>query len=101
MTASQREVLTALIRQYIDRLPPEVAEEAAARLAGATLDGVHFAWAGSDQPRRPHYYRLQGERFLVEYDNVQDDTNHIHSVWRDPANDFGAMTLAEHYARAH
>lgn len=101
MTPGQRDVLTALIRQYIGRLPDEIAEEEGARLTGATLDAIHFAWAGSDRRREPHYYRLQGPRFLVEYDNVQDDTNHIHSVWRDPENDFGAMALAEHYARAH
>jgi len=101
MTPGQRDLLSALIRQYICRLPDEIAEEEAGRLPGTALDQIHFAWAGSDRRREPHYYRLQGPHFLVEYDNVQDDTNHIHSVWRDPENDFGAMALTEHYARAH
>ena len=101
MTEPQRQVLAALIRQYIGRMPDEIAEIEAARLTGPTLDAVHFAWAGSFEHRRPHYYRLQGPRFLVEYDNVQDDANHIHSVWRDPEGDFGADLLAQHYARAH
>jgi hypothetical protein len=101
MTAPQRQILTALIRQYIDRMPDELAEIEAAKLTGDALSAVHFAWAGGAERRQPHYYRLQGPRFLVEYDNVQDDTNHIHSVWRDPEGDFGADLLAQHYAQAH
>jgi hypothetical protein len=101
MTASQRQVLTALIRQYIDRMPEEIAEIEAAKLTGSALEAVHFAWAGGAERRQPHYYRLQGPRFLVEYDNTQNDTNHIHSVWRDPEGDFGADLLAQHYAQAH
>jgi hypothetical protein len=101
MTAPQRQALTALIRQYIDRLPDEIASAEAERLSGAALDAIHFAWAGGAEPRQPHYYRLQGPRFLVEYDNTQNDANHIHSVWRDPEGDFGADLLAQHYARAH
>jgi hypothetical protein len=101
MTAPQRQVLAALIRQYIDRMPEEIAVIEASKLAGAALDGVHFAWAGSFERRRPHYYRLQGPRFLVEYDNIQNDANHIHSVWRDPEGDFGADLLAQHYAQSH
>lgn len=101
MSAAQRELLTALIRQYVDRLPEEVAAYHAARLTGPALDAVHFAWAGGLQPRQPHYYRVQGPRLLIEYDNTQDDVNHIHAVWRDPEGDFGADLLAQHYARAH
>ena len=65
------------------------------------FDEIHFAWAGSGEPRQPHYYRLQGPRLLIEYDNVQNDTNHVHSVWRDPEGDFGSDVLAQHYAHAH
>ena len=65
------------------------------------IDSVHFAWAGGFEHREPHYYRLQGDRLLIEYDNTQNDANHIHSVWRDPEGDFGADLLARHYAEAH
>lgn len=101
MNAAQRQVLVALIRQYIDRMPDEVGADEAARLTGEALQQIHFAWAGGFERRQPHYYRLQGPRFLVEYDNIQNDTNHIHSVWRDPEGDFGADLLAQHYAQAH
>ena len=101
MTAPQRELLNALVGQYIDRMPDEIAELEWAKLRGEVLDGVHFAWAGQPEPHQPHYYRLQGTRFLIEYDNVQSNVNHIHSVWRDPEGDFGADVLAQHYAHAH
>jgi hypothetical protein len=101
MAAPQREVLAALIGEYIHRMPDELAEVEAARLQRDGLTGIHFAWMGGLERRQGHYYRLQGPRFLVEYDNTQNDANHIHSVWRDPANDFGAHLLAQHYAGAH
>jgi hypothetical protein len=60
-----------------------------------------FAWAGPDAPGRGHYYAIRGPRLLIEYDNTQDGANHIHSVWRDPLNDWGQDLLAEHYRTAH
>ena len=101
MTAAQRDLLTALVRAYLDRMPDEVAASEATRLAGEVLDEVHFAWAGSIEPGQPHYYRVQGPRLFIEYDNTQNDVNHIHSIWRDPEGDFGGDLLAQHYARAH
>jgi hypothetical protein len=60
-----------------------------------------IAWAGSLQPRRPHYYRVQSPHLLVEYDNSQQDANHVHTVWRDPGADFGRDVLAAHYRDHH
>jgi hypothetical protein len=65
------------------------------------LPAVHFAWAGSTEPGQPHYYRLQGPRFLAEWDNTQRGANHAHSVWRDPEFDFGVDALARHRAAHH
>ncbi|HET9017495.1 MAG TPA: DUF3500 domain-containing protein [Thermomicrobiaceae bacterium] len=101
MGTGQREVLDALLREYIGRMPDDLAEIELAALGHDGLDGVHFAWAGELERHRPHYYRLQGPRFLVEYDNTQDDANHVHTVWRDPEDDFGAWLLARHYAAHH
>src|SRR5579884_675063 len=101
MTRAQRELFAALIRQYVDRLPGELAELHASRVVGPALDAMHFAWAGGHEHRQPHYYRIQGPRLLIEYDNTQDDANHIHAVWRDPEGDFGVDLLAEHYRQAH
>ena len=59
------------------------------RALGEAGEGLHFAWAGGPEPGQPHYYRVQGPRLLIEYDNVQDGANHAHTVWRDPEGDFG------------
>jgi hypothetical protein len=97
----QRGLLRAVLGCYTGRAPTELAEVWSSRWDGPGLDGVHFAWAGSGEPGQPHYYRLQGPRLLVEYDNVQRQVNHAHSVWRDPEGDFGADVLAEHLTEAH
>jgi len=58
---------------------------------------TRFGWAGSLEPGRPHYYRIQGSGFLIEYDNVQNGANHIHTVGRDFDGDFGRDLLREHH----
>jgi Protein of unknown function (DUF3500) len=89
MLPQQRELLQELLRQYLDRLPGPLADLQAGRVLGERLEAVHFGWAGSPEPGRPHYYRLQGPGLHIEYDNVQNGANHVHSVWRDPEGDFG------------
>ena len=100
MSPPQRDALADLVALYIDRLPDEAAEAESAQLR-ASFEDLHFAWAGSLERHQPHYYRIQGPRFLVEYDNVQNNANHIHAVWRDPVGDFGRDILAHHHATAH
>jgi hypothetical protein len=96
----QRELLRALLGTYLGRVPDEVSP--LPRYADdATLDEVHLAWAGPTDPGAPHYYRLQGPRLLIEWDNTQRGANHAHSVWRDPAADFGSDVLARHRAMHH
>jgi len=101
MDASQRKLLSELLSVYVERLPEPLAPIERNRVERAGIDDVHFAWAGEDRPRRPHYYRLQGPSFLVEYDNTQNDVNHIHSVWRDPGRDFGGDLLRDHVRSSH
>jgi hypothetical protein len=93
-----RALLDQLVALYLDRLPPELAAREAARLDGTEL---HFAWAGATGPGQRHYYRVQGDDLLIEYDNTADDGNHAHTVLRRPAGDFGADVLADHHAAAH
>jgi hypothetical protein len=100
LDTGQREMLRALLGTYLCRVPAEVSplhrydDEAA-------LDAVHLAWAGPTEPGAPHYYRLQGPRLLIEWDNTQRGANHAHSVWRDPTADFGMDVLAAHRNAHH
>lgn len=98
---AQQEVLRALLDVYLGRLPYGVAEEEAAKYRGERLGALRFAWAGGTEPREGHYYRVQGPRLLVEYDNTQRGANHVHTVWRDPDGDFGEDALREHRRRSH
>jgi len=100
LDAEQRETLRALLGTYLDRAP--VGLSPLHRYDDEpVLDAVHFAWAGSTAPGQPHYYRLQGPRLLIEWDNTQRNANHAHSVWRDPTVDFGLDVLARHRAAHH
>jgi hypothetical protein len=89
MLPQQRSLLAELVGQYLSRLPGPLADLQAGRVLGERLEAVHFGWAGPPEPGRPHYYRLQGPGLHIEYDNVQDGANHVHTVWRDPEGDFG------------
>ena len=86
-----------IIEDFIGTMRPDVAEAERARIRDAGLEHIHFAWAGSTEPRRPHYYRLHGPNLLIEYDNTQNEANHIHSVWHDPGHDFATDLLLRHY----
>ena len=100
MATEQRELLVKLINEYVDRLPEEVAEIEQRKLRNANINDIHFAWAGPAERGKPHYYRLHGPFFFVEYDNTQNDANHIHSVWRHLEDDFGVDLLRMHYQQA-
>ena len=89
---AQQTRFRALVDHYLGRVdrPPAVDPESLA-----------FAWAGGTEPGQGHYYAVRGTRFLLEYDNTQNDANHIHTVWRDLDRDWGADLLTEHYRRDH
>ena len=101
MTPDQKGILQKLIQQYIGRHRPDVAAEEWAKLEKLGPEKIHFAWAGGLEKGQPHYYRVQAGRFVLEYDNTQNDANHVHSIWRDFDHDFGADLLKAHYQKAH
>lgn len=101
MAPAQRETLAKLVRVYFEHLAAPIGAQFASLLDPERLDGTTFSWAGPTTYASPHYYRIQGERLLIEYDCTQDDANHTHTVWRDPRGDFGEDILAGHYAAQH
>ncbi len=96
MNAAQRDLLMKLIDVYTGFMAEDIAAERTARFKKAGVEKIGFAWAGSTEKGAKHYYRIQGPTFLIEYDNTQNDGNHIHSVWRDFEGDFGRDLLREH-----
>ena len=98
MTGAQKAQLRSIVKAYVDRLRGDLAETDLQKIDKAGWDKVYFAWAGGIEKGDPHYYRVQGPTFLIEYDNTQNDANHIHAVWRDFDNDFGEDLVRKHYA---
>jgi hypothetical protein len=96
MPAAQQALLVRLIEAYTSTMETDVAAERMARIKAAGLDKVRFAWLGETEKGKKHYYMVQGPTFLIEYDNTQNNGNHIHSVWRDFNGDFGRDVLREH-----
>jgi hypothetical protein len=90
-----------LVGYYARRLRGELAQQDLAAIEKAGWDKVYFGWAGGTEPGVGHYYRLQGPTFLVEFDNTQNNANHIHTVWRDLTNDWGEDLLKMHYEQEH
>jgi hypothetical protein len=96
LDAAQQGLLLSLIQEYAAAQPPAEARARVARVK-ADLPSLKFAWMGGLEPGQGHYYRIQGSRDLIEYDNTQNGANHIHCVWRVFEGDWGRDLLAEHY----
>lgn len=100
MTDLQREMLWQIVEEYANNLKSTMANAQLEKILNAGFDQLHFGWAGGLEKNEPHYYRIHGPTVLFEYDNVQNNANHVHTVWRDLENDFGEDLLRMHYESA-
>lgn len=96
MTPPQRDLLMKIINAYSGLMTADIAADRMAKIQKAGVEKVGFAWAGDAERGKKHYYRVQGPTFLIEYDNTQDEANHVHSVWRDFDGDFGQDLIRDH-----
>jgi hypothetical protein len=103
LTGPQQKIFLQLLSIYIHRYTRLFAMGMMHEIEEAGLNNIRFAWAGAQQPGigNPHYYRLQGPSIIIEYDNTQNNANHVHTVIRDLKNDFGGDELLEHYKNDH
>ena len=99
LNKTQATVLQELLAEFARRNRGELAEAELQKIERAGPDKLFFAWAGSTEAGSGHYYRIQGPHFLIEFDNTQNNANHIHTVWRDLENDFGDDLLKRHYVQ--
>jgi hypothetical protein len=99
--SAQQALFDDLLESYFENVAAPIAARERARVAEAGRDRVHFAWAGDAEPGRPMYYRLQGPTLLIEFDNTEEDADHIHTLWRDGEGDFGRDLLSRHHAQHH
>tara|TARA_B100001123_G_scaffold430021_1_gene549328 strand:- start:888 stop:1964 length:1077 start_codon:yes stop_codon:yes gene_type:complete len=101
LSPSQRELLMAVIDSYVSIMSDDIAALRREAVANGGLDDTYFAWAGPTERGEVAYYRVQGQNFLIEFDNTQEDPNHIHAAFRDFDGDLGRDLLREHVARSH
>lgn len=105
MSAQQRALLDELVEEYAHNLRGDLADVELARMRevglGTRMDAVRFCWAGGVEKGQPHYYRIVGPSFVIEYDNTQNDANHVHTVWHDRTRDLGGDALSEHLKKDH
>ena len=97
LSKEQQGTLLALIEEYLGAQPRAQARERLDKIRRAGFERIKFAWMGGLERGEGHYYRVQGSTFLIEYDNTQNNANHVHCVWRDFNGDWGEDLLAEHY----
>jgi hypothetical protein len=97
MTDEQKSILRQIIGSHLNKCRSELAANDWKKIEAVGFNKLHFAWAGELERGKPHYYRVQGPSFILEYDNTQNKANHVHAVWRDFKNDFGQDLLKKHY----
>jgi hypothetical protein len=101
LNEEQKQILLKLIKAFAQKFRPEIVNQIDESSNLFELDDVHFVWAGGMEQGEGHYYRVQTPKFLFEYDNTQNNANHVHAVWRDFEGDFGADLLRKHYKNHH
>jgi hypothetical protein len=101
LSGEQKEALLRLVKVFAEKYRPEIVGQINERAQLFDLSGAHFAWAGGLEQHQGHYYRVQTPTFLFEYDNTQNEANHVHAVWRDFDGDFGEDLLRKHYDEHH
>jgi hypothetical protein len=101
LNVKQKELLKQLLKEYLSSIPRDIAIEREKKINEDEFDKIRFGWAGALNKEQGHYYRIQGKTFLIEFDNTQNQANHIHTVWRDFDGDFGVDLIREHYMNSN
>ncbi len=103
LSSDQQQKLLELLGVYLGNYSKEMEKKLWEKVREDGYESLHFAWAGSTKNAigEPHYYRIQCPSLLIEYDNVQNNANHVHTVVRDLSNDFGEDVLRNHYTFGH
>jgi hypothetical protein len=101
LTAPQKKIFLSLLDVYVGNYEMGFSKTLNDKIVKAGLTNLSFSWAGSMTPGKGHYYRIQGPMLLIEYDNTQNNANHVHTIVRDLTNDYAEDILKEHYQKEH
>jgi hypothetical protein len=101
LNLDQQKQLMRIIDEYLSNMPSKIANARKEKVISEDLSDIYFGWVGAKSLGAAHYYRIQAKTFLIEFDNSQNNANHIHTVWRDFDGDFGRDLIREHYTQSH
>lgn len=88
LSSSQQTMLLDLVREWVGIMSDAFAEARMAEIR-AKLADTYFAWSGPTTNGSLAYFRVQGPTLVIEY-APQRSLDHIHTIYRDPTNDYGA-----------
>jgi hypothetical protein len=88
LTAAQQTMLWDIVREWSGMMTDAFAEARMNELR-ANLGDTYFAWSGPTTNGSVAYFRVQGPTLVIEY-APQGNVDHIHTIYRDPTNDYGA-----------
>ncbi len=98
LNAAQKEKLLDVVYEWVGILNDEAAAVKMAEIK-ANLAETWFAWSGPTTNGSSAYFRIQGPTLLIEYSPQRMrgssglDPNHVHTIYRDPTNDYGARLM--------
>ncbi|HEY0057418.1 MAG TPA: DUF3500 domain-containing protein [Pedobacter sp.] len=103
LLAEQKALLIKLLNVYVSRYTEKYAKDMIKEIRKSDINKLKFVWAGATESEigKAHYYRIQGPTIIIEFDNSQNNANHIHTVVRDLKHDFGGDKLLQHYKKGH
>ena len=106
LTEAQQALLWELVEEFAANADHAAADAQLEKIRADGLDALHFAWIGpTDDRTARYYYRVHGPSVLIEYiveEGVGGNAaNHVHSIMRDPGNDYGEDWLGKHYEEHH
>jgi hypothetical protein len=101
LNESQRETFMELLNLYIENYELGFSNTLKTKIEEAGTENLYFAWAGALNRGAVHYYRIQGPMLLIEYDNIQNNANHVHTAVRDLTNNFAEDIFRDHYKKEH
>lgn len=108
LSDNQKKMLWHLIEEYVNNADHDAADVQIEKIQRDGYDKLYFSWIGpTDDISKRYYYRVHGPSILIEYirergvGGDQEAANHVHSIVRDPSNDYGEDWLEMHYKEHH
>lgn len=92
MSPEQQKLFKDLMGEYLSAMPAQVVRDRMKAIEKSGMDDIRMGWWGDSEVNKRHHYVIQGASFIIEYNNTQNDANHVHAIWRNVDGDFNLPT---------